>query len=162
MNYFNFDNHWEQIKGQLKQRYAELTDDDLLFVEGKAEELVGRLGLKLALTQSQVYQLLEDLNTSVENDESGIHAKIGEEPNRVRQFAEGVRSRATAAAEQVKTKAGVAAQRVKARTGEAYEHTRQTARSWQEDSTSYIRQNPRSSICAALAVGFVAGLLIRR
>ena len=38
--------NWNQIKGNLKQKYADLTDDDLLYVEGKEDELVGRLQKK--------------------------------------------------------------------------------------------------------------------
>jgi len=38
--------NWNQIKGNIKQKYADLTDDDLLYVEGKEDELVGRLQTK--------------------------------------------------------------------------------------------------------------------
>jgi uncharacterized protein YjbJ (UPF0337 family) len=34
---------WNEIKGKLKQSYGSLTDDDLVFAEGKDDELVGRL-----------------------------------------------------------------------------------------------------------------------
>ena len=34
---------WNETKGRLKQKYAQLTDDDLLFEEGKEDELLGRL-----------------------------------------------------------------------------------------------------------------------
>ena len=34
---------WNEVKGKLKQKYAHMTDDDLLFVEGKEDELLGRL-----------------------------------------------------------------------------------------------------------------------
>jgi uncharacterized protein YjbJ (UPF0337 family) len=35
--------NWNQLKGKLKQKYAQLTDDDLRFEEGKEDELLGRL-----------------------------------------------------------------------------------------------------------------------
>ena len=38
---------WNEIKGKLKQKYAELTDDDLTFAEGKENELLGRLQQRL-------------------------------------------------------------------------------------------------------------------
>lgn len=38
---------WNEVKGKLKQKYANLTDDDLLFEEGKEDELLGRLQRKL-------------------------------------------------------------------------------------------------------------------
>lgn len=35
--------NWNQVKGVLKQKYGQLTDDDLTFEEGKEEELLGRI-----------------------------------------------------------------------------------------------------------------------
>ncbi len=43
--------NWKVIAGKLKQEYAHLTDDDLLYVEGKEEELMGRLEKKLGKTK---------------------------------------------------------------------------------------------------------------
>ncbi len=45
---------WNEIKGKLKQKYAELTDDDLTFAEGKDDELVGRLQKKLGRTKEEI------------------------------------------------------------------------------------------------------------
>jgi uncharacterized protein YjbJ (UPF0337 family) len=35
--------NWNEIKGRLKQKYAQLTDDDLTFEEGKEDEVLGRI-----------------------------------------------------------------------------------------------------------------------
>lgn len=35
--------NWNIVKGRLKQAFAELTDDDLKYVEGKEDELIGRV-----------------------------------------------------------------------------------------------------------------------
>ena len=43
MTKLSFKGSWNETKGRLKQRYAQLTDDDLLFEEGKEDELLGRL-----------------------------------------------------------------------------------------------------------------------
>lgn len=45
---------WNEIKGKLKQKYADLTDDDLLFEEGKEDELLGRLQKKLGKSMDDV------------------------------------------------------------------------------------------------------------
>lgn len=39
----NLKANWKILKGKLKQRYADLTDDDLMYVEGQEEELMGRI-----------------------------------------------------------------------------------------------------------------------
>ena len=38
---------WNEVKGKLKQKYGQLTDDDLMFAEGKEDELLGRLQKRL-------------------------------------------------------------------------------------------------------------------
>ena len=45
---------WNEIKGKLKQKYADLTDDDLTYAEGKDDELLGRLQKKLGRTKEEI------------------------------------------------------------------------------------------------------------
>ena len=45
---------WNEVKGKLKQKYADLTDDDLTFAEGKDDELLGRLQKKLGRTKEEI------------------------------------------------------------------------------------------------------------
>ena len=54
-----FKGSWNEIKGKLKQKYAQLTDDDLTYTEGKEEELIGRLQKKLGKSAEEVRQMLE-------------------------------------------------------------------------------------------------------
>ena len=49
------------MKGKLKQKYGQLTDDDLTFAEGKDDELLGRLQQKLGRTKDELRKELEDL-----------------------------------------------------------------------------------------------------
>jgi uncharacterized protein YjbJ (UPF0337 family) len=46
------------VAGKLKQQYANLTDDDVLFVEGKEEELLGRLQKKIGKTKEEIRHIL--------------------------------------------------------------------------------------------------------
>jgi uncharacterized protein YjbJ (UPF0337 family) len=52
---------WNEAKGKLKQRYAMLTDDDLMFAEGKENELIGRLQQKLGKKKDEVIKILAEL-----------------------------------------------------------------------------------------------------
>ena len=52
---------WNEAKGKLKQKYAELTDDDLLYEEGKEDELYGRLQKRLGKNREEVEQMMQDL-----------------------------------------------------------------------------------------------------
>lgn len=51
--------NWEQLKGKMKQKFAELTDDDLLFEEGKEQEMWGKLQEKLGKTEKEIKSLFE-------------------------------------------------------------------------------------------------------
>jgi uncharacterized protein YjbJ (UPF0337 family) len=52
---------WNELKGKLKQQYGNLTDDDLVFSEGKEDELLGRLQKKLGKSKDEVRQMIEKL-----------------------------------------------------------------------------------------------------
>lgn len=52
---------WNETKGKLKQQYADLTDDDLLFAEGKEDELLGRLQKKTGKTKEELRDAIKDL-----------------------------------------------------------------------------------------------------
>jgi len=58
MNKLSIQGNWKEISGKLKQKYAQLTDDDLLFAEGKDEEMLGRLEQKLGKTKEQIRDLI--------------------------------------------------------------------------------------------------------
>ena len=50
--------NWNETKGKLKQKFAVLTDNDLLLTEGKEDELLGRLQVKLGQTKDQLHALI--------------------------------------------------------------------------------------------------------
>jgi uncharacterized protein YjbJ (UPF0337 family) len=53
--------HWNITKGKLKQGYATLTEDDLLLVSGKLDEVMGRLQARLGKTKGELQKLISDL-----------------------------------------------------------------------------------------------------
>ena len=55
----NFKGKWNEIKGKLKQKYGQLTDDDLTFAEGKEDELLGRLQKRLGKSKEDVRREIE-------------------------------------------------------------------------------------------------------
>lgn len=60
MTNLKFKGSWNELKGKLKQKYGQLTDDDLTFAEGKQDEFFGRLQQKLGKSK-------EDLRKEIEN-----------------------------------------------------------------------------------------------
>lgn len=51
--------NWNQIKGELKQKYAELTDDDLTYAEGKEDEWLGRIQEKTGEAKEQIKKWID-------------------------------------------------------------------------------------------------------
>ena len=52
---------WNELKGKVKQQYAELTDDDLLYESGKEDELIGRIQQKTGKARDEVVDWLNKL-----------------------------------------------------------------------------------------------------
>jgi uncharacterized protein YjbJ (UPF0337 family) len=61
MNTLSFKGTWNETKGKLKQKYSNLTDDDLRFIDGKEDELLGRLQQATGRTKEQLREEIEKL-----------------------------------------------------------------------------------------------------
>jgi uncharacterized protein YjbJ (UPF0337 family) len=61
MNKLGIKGNWNEIKGKLKQKYANLTDDDLMFAEGKEDELYGRLQKRLGKSKDELKKEIESI-----------------------------------------------------------------------------------------------------
>jgi uncharacterized protein YjbJ (UPF0337 family) len=53
--------NWNEQKGKLKQKYAFLTDNDLMYAKGREEELYGRLQIKLGKTKEELHDIIKGL-----------------------------------------------------------------------------------------------------
>ena len=61
MNTTELKGNWEEQKGKLKQKFATLTDDDLLFAEGKKDEMLGKVQVKLGKSKEELHKILSEL-----------------------------------------------------------------------------------------------------
>ena len=52
---------WNEQKGKLKEKFATLTDNDLLFEEGKKDEMLGKLQVKLGKTKEELSAIIAAL-----------------------------------------------------------------------------------------------------
>jgi len=53
--------NWNEQKGKLKQMFGILTDNDLMYKDGKKDEMFGRLQIKLGKTKEQLHEILKTL-----------------------------------------------------------------------------------------------------
>lgn len=61
MNTTEMKGNWDAQKGKLKQKFANLTDNDLMFAEGKKEEMLGKLQIKLGKTKEELRKIIAEL-----------------------------------------------------------------------------------------------------
>ncbi len=61
MNTTEAKGNWHEQKGKLKQKFAALTDNDLMFEHGKKEEMLGRLQIKLSKTKEELHKIIAAL-----------------------------------------------------------------------------------------------------
>ena len=52
---------WEELKGKLKKKFAILTNNDMMFDEGRKEEMMGRLQIKLGKTKDEMIKIMANL-----------------------------------------------------------------------------------------------------
>jgi uncharacterized protein YjbJ (UPF0337 family) len=53
--------NWNETKGKLRQKFALLTDSDLLLLEGKQDEMLGRLQKRLGKTKEEINRIISEL-----------------------------------------------------------------------------------------------------
>ena len=58
MNTIELKGNWNEQKGKLKQKFAVLTDNDLMFKEGEKEEMLGRLQFTLGKTKEELQKII--------------------------------------------------------------------------------------------------------
>lgn len=140
MNTFIFDGSWNQIKGVLRQKFAQLTDMDLEFIQGKGEELLGRLQTRLGVSREELERMLQDVKDSVFDGAQAMQEKFG----------------------QVKSRVSDAAGKLASGASDIYDEGSRRARGMYAIGKDEVRHNPREAVLAALALGFVIGLLLPR
>ncbi len=60
-NLTEINGNWNETKGKLKQKFAILTDSEMLLIEGKQDEMLGRLQIKLGKTKEEILKVISEL-----------------------------------------------------------------------------------------------------
>jgi uncharacterized protein YjbJ (UPF0337 family) len=66
MNRHELEGNWKQIKGQAKEKWGELTDDDLDQIEGRREHLIGKLQERYGKTQAEASEEVDEFFDALE------------------------------------------------------------------------------------------------
>ncbi|MEZ5647973.1 MAG: CsbD family protein [Alphaproteobacteria bacterium] len=60
MNWDTVEGNWQQFKGKIKQQWSKLTDDDLDLIEGKQDQLIGRIQERYGIERDRAKRDLDD------------------------------------------------------------------------------------------------------
>jgi uncharacterized protein YjbJ (UPF0337 family) len=122
---------WNQVRGQLKKKWGQLTEDDLRFANGNIDQLIGRIQHKTGEAREAIEGFLDELTSQ------GASA--------VSQVAESVRHYAGYATDQMHE----GYNRISDQLGRRY-----------EASQDLIRENPAQSVATAFGVGVLLGVVV--
>lgn len=73
MDRLQFQGHWNQIKGKLKEKFGKLTDDDLTRIDGKRDELIGKLQTLYGSTREKIEHQIKEVEFEFYANELRIH-----------------------------------------------------------------------------------------
>jgi uncharacterized protein YjbJ (UPF0337 family) len=73
MNQLQFQGHWKQLKGKLKQEFGKLTEDDLMRIGGKRDELVGQLQVLYGTNKEKIEEQLRKIENGYYTDRLRDH-----------------------------------------------------------------------------------------
>lgn len=129
---------WNRIRGELKQRWGALTDDDLTFQEGNVDQLIGRIQQRTGESREAIEQFLDDLASRTS---SGVE-QMGE------------------AARHYARQAGAYMQDTGERLRQSYGQAYGMARERYGMAEDYVRQRPGQSVATAFGLGLVVGVVV--
>ena len=131
INHQTLQGNWNEIKGKLRSKWGELTDDDVQIFNGNLEQLVGTIQRKTGEAREHIEQFFQQFNAN------GASA-IG-------QAGETLRAYAQQAAESVQDSSKQAADSVR----EGY-----------AEVEKMVRQRPGESLAVCFGIGVVTGVIV--
>ena len=133
---------WNSLRGQVKQKWGQLTDDDLQIHGGNVDQLVGRIQQKTGEGREAVEKFLGDLTSKGSSSIASATEAVG-------QFAQH-------AGERLRDQYGNLASQARDKYGNLVDQAREGVGHAQD----VVRHNPGQSVAAAFGVGLVVGVVV--
>jgi len=129
---------WNKIRGQVKEKWGQLTDDDLQIQGGNVDQLIGRIQQRTGEGRDAIERFLGDLTSRG----SGAVSQVAES---AREYAQHAREFAAHAGDRLR---------------EGYGQVGDAARQRYEMAEDVVRRNPGQSVAAAFGFGLVLGVVV--
>lgn len=133
---------WNSLRGRVKEKWGQLTDDDLQIQGGNVEQMVGRIQQKTGEGREVIEKYLGELT-----------ARGG---SAMSQAAEAVGNFAQNAGDRLRDQYGHVADEARARYGQLADH----AREGYDSAQDVVRHNPAQSVATAFGIGLVVGVVV--
>jgi uncharacterized protein YjbJ (UPF0337 family) len=133
---------WNQVRGQLKKKWGQLTDDDLRFANGNIDQLIGRIQHKTGEARDAVEGFLDEVTSQGASAISQVAETAG---HYARQAAEGAREGVNRMTDQARE----GYNRISGEFERGYEYSR-----------DFVRDNPARSVGTAFGVGVLLGVVV--
>ena len=133
---------WNQVRGQLKKKWAQLSEDDLKLTNGNIDQLVGKIQHKTGEAREAIEQYLDELTSQGASAVSHVAETAGQYG---RQAAETASQYGRYAADQARD----GYNRISEQFGKQY-----------DASQTMIRDNPARSVATAFGVGILLGVVV--
>lgn len=72
MNKNTLKGQWSQVKGKVKEKWGDLTDNDLTYIDGKRDQLVGRVQERYGLAQEEAERQVSAFETDLPEDDRRV------------------------------------------------------------------------------------------
>ncbi len=131
MNQQILEGDWNEIKGQLRQRWGQLTDDDLPQIRGDAEQIIGAIQHKTGEAREEIAHYLQELSGSAASATGTAAKTISDQAQHA---SETVQQLATQAADQV--------------------------RSGYHEAERFVRDRPGASLAVCFGAGVITGIVL--
>ncbi|AMV38346.1 CsbD family protein [Planctomyces sp. SH-PL62] len=141
VNLQNLQGQWNQLKGEVKKKWGQLTDDDLRWTNGNVDQLIGRIQERTGEKREQIEKyfdgLLSEGSSMLSNAVETVGHAANQATNRIREGYS-----------QVSDQAGEQLGHVREMAGEQLGHAREM-----------VIRNPVQWVAAAFGIGFMAGMI---
>ena len=133
---------WNEIRGQIKEKWGQLTDDDLRQAEGNTDQLIGLIQRKTGEGREQISKFFDNFTRETGDRATDVMGQAGQAMN---QAAESVQRYAQ--------DAGKYAQ-------EGYQQASRSVQEGLHQAEETVRQKPVESLAVAFGTGVITGLLV--
>ncbi|MDG3002366.1 CsbD family protein [Paludisphaera mucosa] len=140
-NLQNLQGQWNQLKGDVKKKWAQLTDDDLRWTNGNVDQLIGRIQERTGEKREQIEKYFDTLMSEGSSMLSNAVENVGQ------------------AASQATNRLREGYSKLSDQAGEQLGHARELVGEQYGQARELVIRNPVQWVAAAFGVGFLAGII---